>query len=420
MDIEELKSINPWWKGEKISEDLAKPYQRKAFKEILELAKYRQILILSGLRRVGKSTLIFQYIEFLISRKASPLNILYFSFDISINELTEILKVYESITGIDWKNEKVFVFLDEIQKLKDWGSKIKLLYDNFPKLKFVVSGSSSVMMEKEAITTLAGRYFLIEVKPLSFLEFLELKKSKIDLKRIELWEEEIKKEFESYVKRPYPEIFDWSNEILIKKYIRESIIDKVLHVDLRQKFKDVNPELLNKLIEIFYSSPGIYLNYDTFSKDLKVSKKVLIRHIFYLEFSYLIRKVRNLRTGALISSRKLQKIYPFHWSLVLGITGFNNLYESIASSLIDAKFYWRKNGKEVDFIVKNRKTKAIEVKEGEKITNEELKSLVYFCLKNDLKRANVVYSGEEKTLSIKGINIELVPIWKFCLSYNNL
>jgi len=373
-------------------------------------------LILSGLRRVGKSTLIFQYIDFLLKKRENPLNVLYFSFDISVDELTDILRVYESATGINWRKERVFVFLDEIQKLEDWGGKIKFLYDNFPKLKFVVSGSSSVMLEKEAMTTLAGRYFLIEVKPLSFLEFLDLKKSKIDLKRIELWKEEVKKEFENYIRRPYPEIVDWQSEILIKKYIRESIIDKVLHVDLRQKFRDVNPELLNRLVEIFYSNPGIYLNYDTFSKDLKVSKKTLMRHVFYLEFSYLIRKVKNLRTGALTSSRKMQKIYPFHWSLVLGVTEFNKLYESIVSSLVDAEFYWRKNGKEVNFIVKKRKTEAIEVKEGEKITVEELKSLVYFCLKNGLKKAKVIYSGEEKELSVKGIKIELLPIWKFCLS----
>ena len=380
------------------------------------MANYRQILILSGLRRVGKSTLIFQYIDFLLKKRENPLNVLYFSFDISVDELTDILRVYESATGINWRKERVFVFLDEIQKLEDWGGKIKFLYDNFPKLKFVVSGSSSVMLEKEAMTTLAGRYFLIEVKPLSFLEFLDLKKSKIDLKRIELWKEEVKKEFENYIRRPYPEIVDWQSEILIKKYIRESIIDKVLHVDLRQKFRDVNPELLNRLVEIFYSNPGIYLNYDTFSKDLKVSKKTLMRHVFYLEFSYLIRKVKNLRTGALTSSRKMQKIYPFHWSLVLGVTEFNKLYESIVSSLVDAEFYWRKNGKEVNFIVKKRKTEAIEVKEGEKITVEELKSLVYFCLKNGLKKAKVIYSGEEKELSVKGIKIELLPIWKFCLS----
>lgn len=373
-------------------------------------------MILSGLRRVGKSTLIFQYIDFLLKKRENPLNVLYFSFDISVDELTDILRVYESATGINWRKERVFVFLDEIQKLEDWGGKIKFLYDNFPKLKFVVSGSSSVMLEKEAMTTLAGRYFLIEVKPLSFLEFLDLKKSKIDLKRIELWKEEVKKEFENYIRRPYPEIVDWQSEILIKKYIRESIIDKVLHVDLRQKFRDVNPELLNRLVEIFYSNPGIYLNYDTFSKDLKVSKKTLMRHVFYLEFSYLIRKVKNLRTGALTSSRKMQKIYPFHWSLVLGVTEFNKLYESIVSSLVDAEFYWRKNGKEVNFIVKKRKTEAIEVKEGEKITVEELKSLVYFCLKNGLKKAKVIYSGEEKELSVKGIKIELLPIWKFCLS----
>jgi predicted AAA+ superfamily ATPase len=73
-----------------------------------------------------------------------------------------------------WKKEKIYVFFDEIHKLDGWGSKIKLLYDIFPNIKFFVSGSSSIELEREAYSNIVGRHFLLKIDPLSLKEFFEL------------------------------------------------------------------------------------------------------------------------------------------------------------------------------------------------------------------------------------------------------
>lgn len=416
-----LLAINPWWKEKKINEELAKPYKREVFKQFLKLVDYRQLLILTGLRRVGKSTLMFQLIDHLIKKTGEAEKILYFSFDLKVDELIKILNVYKELTNVEWKKEKVFVFFDEVQKLSDWASKLKLLYDNFPKIKFIVSGSSSVAIEKEAISTLTGRYFLINVDPLNFREFLELKKSKIELEKSSLWENEIKKEFYKYLKKPFPEITGWKSDLLIRKYLRESVIDKVIRKDLPDKFKDVNEDLLTKLIEIFYSEPGMYLNYDNLSSDLKISKKTLLKHMFYLEFAYLIRRVRNFRSKVLTASKKLQRVYPYHWSLIFPY-GKKNIYECFVASIIDAKYYWRNSSmREVDFIIIKEDGKKnlvpIEVKSEELWKKEDLKNLVYFCKRNELKRAFFIYAGNEKTEKIENenITIKFIPFWKFAL-----
>ncbi|MEM2865783.1 MAG: AAA family ATPase [Candidatus Hadarchaeales archaeon] len=95
---------------------------------------------------------------------------------------------YQRITGVGWKKEKIYAFLDESHKLEGWGSKLKLLYDAFPNIKFFASGSSSVELEREAYSNLVGRHFLLKVDPLSLKEFFELKSGK-KVDDFEVWRE---------------------------------------------------------------------------------------------------------------------------------------------------------------------------------------------------------------------------------------
>ena len=102
-----------------MGEDLAKPYVREVFDEIIKSLEYRQISVLTGLRRVDKSTLMFQTINHLLESGADPRNIVYLSFDEKISDLLELLNTYSRITGVNWKRERVYVFFDEIQKPGD-------------------------------------------------------------------------------------------------------------------------------------------------------------------------------------------------------------------------------------------------------------------------------------------------------------
>jgi len=418
--MEEIKQIiellNPWWKQEKINEELAKSYKRKIFSEILDLVKYKQIIILSGLRRVGKTTLFYQIIEYLLKKYDSN-KVFYFNFDKKVRDLTEILDDYEKLTDTNWKKEKIFVFLDEVTKLDEWASKIKLIYDAFPNIKFLISSSSSVRLEEEAIKNLAGRYFLINTKPLSFREYLELRDKNKFLKNINLWKDEIKKEFQEYSLRSFPEIINWKDELLVKDYLRTTIIDKIIREDLPGKFKNVNKDLLLNLIEIFYSEPGIYIDYDSLSKKLRISKKTLIKHIFYLEYSYLIKRIRNFRVNVISASKKMQKIYANWWSLAFIYSdNYDKIMENVVCSSVDAKYYWRKNDKEIDFLVVDEKKKIIpiEVKNKKEIAKNDMKNIKYFLKKYKVKEGIIIYDGKEDEINFDS-KIKLIPIWKWLL-----
>lgn len=104
MVKETLEVLNPWWKEGRVGKELAKPYKRHAFKKILALLNYRQIIVVSGLRRVGKTTLLYQLADVLL-KKADPKQILYFSFDKRIEELIKVLKAYQEVTEEDWKKK---------------------------------------------------------------------------------------------------------------------------------------------------------------------------------------------------------------------------------------------------------------------------------------------------------------------------
>ena len=406
--MEIIEILNSWWKENQISSELALPYKRKPFQKILELFKYRQITVLSGLRRVGKTTLIYQTIEHLIKEKTNPKNILFFSFDEKKEEITNLLEEYSSFTNTDWKKEKCYIFLDEIQKLEDWSNKIKIIYDNFPNLKFTISGSNNLQLERKAIKNLAGRHFNLHVNPLTFKEYLEMKRSPIKLNELKIWESEIKKEFNNYLYKPYPELVNHENLNIIKTYIKTSIIDRIVKDD-STFFKGVNEELLQTLLNIFYEEPGSYLNYDTLSNDLKTSKKTLIPHIAYLESAYLIRKVKNYSPNTRKTSKKLQRIYPYHFSLMFGWTGKLNL-ETIAHTFFNSNYYWREKQKEVNILDLENK-QAIEVKESTKITSADTKNLEFFSKKFNFKPV-VVYNGREEETKTGDLIIKKTPAWK--------
>ena len=411
-----IKLLNPWWEDGKVSEELAKQYKRSFFNKIQDFKKYKQIIILTGLRRVGKTTLMYQTVKELLN-EINAKRIFYFSFDKEIDDLLELFENYKELTGVDYKKEKIFVFFDEITKFKKWASELKLIYDSSPNIKFYISSSSSINLEEDAIKNLAGRYFLININPLSFKEFLELKGREKIIENYKLYSREIKKEFFSYLLRSFPETIKWDNELVIKDYLRTTIIDKIIKSDLPERFNNINKELLYKLIELFYKEPGFYLDYNNLSKNLRISKNTLYTHIFYLEFCYLIRIVKNFRPSTISTSRKLQRVYPYWWNLAY-CYGENNdkILESFVLSTIDGRYYWRNLEKEIDFLkIEGKNILPIEVKNRERVEERDLNTLKLFMRKYKIKEALLLYLGVEEIRDFDGIKIEFISFWKWLL-----
>jgi predicted AAA+ superfamily ATPase len=411
---EMLITLNEWWESKTISKAKAKDYRRKIFDRIKEtFLNYRQILILTGLRRVGKTTIIYQLIEELL-KNINPNNILYFSFDETIEDPFKILEEYSKITKVDWKKEKIFVFFDEIHKLANWSSKVKILYDNLPNLKICALGSASITVESEAIKNLAGRFFSFEIQPLRLQEFAELYfEKRID--NFELYEDKLKMVFEDYIRKPFPEIVKWSDKGKINEYVKEIVIEKIVKSDIPKIFENVNLSLLSTLTENFMKDVGMVLNITALSKDFGVHKLTLLNHIKFLQFGKLIRIVKNFRPSIRTESRKLQKVYPSNIALSFCFypeLSNGQILENLVVSALNLDKYWRKNGKEIDFLKINKEIVPIEVEGKERLDRSDLKNLIWFMKKYNLSKGTVIYQGKEDAIKVDGKTINLQPILK--------
>ena len=228
MDIFEF---NPWWKTMSVPQKFVGK-NRDIFNKILSYMDYRQIILLFGLRRAGKTTLMYQMMSYLLNdNKEQAYKILYFSFDEQKYEPDEILNMYKSeilkqSLDID---ETIYFFIDEIQKLNDWANKIKLIYDRYPNIKMIIAGSSNLLLQSNSKESLAGRFFEFYIEPLHFDEYIRFKGMSIDKQRENLYENEIKLLLHSYLKTGgFVEAIDF-DDITLQKYHKESLLERVIY-----------------------------------------------------------------------------------------------------------------------------------------------------------------------------------------------
>jgi hypothetical protein len=421
METEKLAKFNEWWTTKKVRAGLLKPRKRPLFFNVQDYMKNRQILLITGLRRVGKTTLMYQLIQDLLDKKVKAEKIVYFSFDEEIADFDDLIQTYEEKVLLKKiRDEKIYIFLDEIQKCRDWQNKIKISYDLYPNVKFIISGSASVQISRKAKESLAGRIFDFLLEPLTFREFLDWKNIKIDEKKIELFQREAMPLFYDYLRKGgFPEIADEEDDEKIRNYVKNTVIERIIYRDLPEEFGIKDYELLKTLIEMIAREPGMIINYDALSRNLHRNKKTIMDYFFYLEYSMLIKILANYRKGFLVSSRKLKKAYIANTAISFAIV--ENFYsdsfleriaENFAVIETDAKNYYR-NKYEVDLILgRGEKIIPIEVKYGRPETDSMLRFLSEFNLERAIILTKDVF--EKKTINRK--KILLLPLWSFSLS----
>src|SRR3989338_11477730 len=286
MERAKLEEFNHWWTSEKVDTELALPFKRDIYPEIEKHMGKRFILALVGLRRVGKTTTMYQLIQKLIEAKIKKTAILFFSFDEVSAKLNEVLETYKEIHNKDFREEKIYIFLDEIQKCSGWENELKKYYDLYPKLKFIISGSESLFIRKKTKETLAGRIFEFTLTTFTFSEYLRIHEiNKEQLK----YEAKIGPLFLNFVEKGgFPETFYLDNNRDFKEYIRTFVVDKIVYKDAPKIFKIEDPEFLRTLLELISANPGMYVDYQSLSRQFGKDRRVVRDYILYLRESFLI------------------------------------------------------------------------------------------------------------------------------------
>lgn len=413
--LERILKQNPWWQQEEIEE--IKDYkERYLFKELKEYLDAPQIIAILGLRRTGKSVLLLQIIKHLLS-KTPPRRILYFSFDEILGKdpeiIEKIVEIYENeILKEELKN--VYIFFDEINHLKNWQVMLKRYYDLKRRIKFFVSGSSSIYLKKTK-ESLAGRIYEFNLSPLGFGEYLYLKG--IDVKDISLKRLILKRELNRYfLCGSFPEIIRETDFSKVKKYIN-SVIDKIVFYDIPKVYEVAQPEALKMILSFIAQRPGMILEYQSLASNLKITYQTVSKYVDYLEKSFLIKLVYNFRGSPIARARKLKKAYLGTINLLAAFLDSERellerlplLAENLVCLKLDAKWFWKKYT-EVDFYHKNI---PIETKYTEAKPDIKNSLLAAKALKS--RKILIITKEIEEKARQRDIEINYLPLWKFLL-----
>jgi len=426
----DLSKWNPWWRDGSVKKELLGK-RRNSFYEIIKFADKRQIIAIKGQRRVGKTTLMYQIIDYLLKEmKIDKFKILYFSFDEEIEEIDRLLDFYQKDilkNKID-KFDKIYLFFDEIQKLKDFSKKIKILYDLNPNLKIFISGSSSLEIDKGYKENLTGRCIEFILKPLTFKEYLDFKNIDVDKERVNVYIKDLEIELLKYILNSgIVEVINENDEEFIRKYFIDSILNRIIYQDITQSFRISEPEMLIKIFKIISSRPGSILNYQNLSMELGRDRRTIEKYINYLKYSMLINLIFNFSKDLSTSEKKLKKVYnintTYSYLFSKEMSNLNEtlpfIYETIIVNNFDINFFFRTTSKrEVDFIkIDNNKIIPIELKYKERIKNDDLNGLIYFLDKFKLDEGILLTKDLKKEGIINNKKITFIPLVEFLLNY---
>jgi len=407
-----LQDLNPWWGGKFEIEF----QDRDLYEQIQKFIPLRQIIAFTGLRRVGKTTLMLKIAED-FTKEFDAKRIIYFSFDeFREIELRELIRKYEELLENDFRKGKYLLLLDEIQKLTDWENKLKGIYDAFGKnVKIIISGSESLFIKKKSKETLAGRIFEFKIETLSFKEFLSFKK--FDFKNVNLREKELKFLFNKFtLTQGFPELVEIEEKEIIRKYIRENVIERVLYRDIQKVFKIKDASKVESLFNLFLEEPGQLADVSELANELGISRQTVSNYLNCLEKSFLIRKLYNFSRSRRKIERKLKKYYPVVISPNLlfneDVQSKSKAFEWVMVNQLRAEFFWRDPYKnEVDIVVGDGKIIPIEVKYG-KI---DFGGMLAFMKKFNVNEGYIISHDKEEKKKIDKKIVHVIPAFKFLL-----
>jgi len=427
--LDEMNRQNPWWKtGEiELEDDLI---ERTRFSTLKKELKKDVISALIGLRRTGKTTMMRQLIDNILT-KTSPENVFYFSFDAMQREEMIVKKViqlyYQNILKEvpEELGHKIFIFLDEVQKIDDWGEQVKSICDRDYPIKFFISGSSSMNITKGAGESLVGRIKIHRIYPFSFNEFLRYKEVEapdlnfIQVKNNEITypqnSEKIKIMFKDYLKYGgFPEIYQKKEK---KEYLND-IVNLTFYRDIINMLPVKRSEVLEGLFHHFISESGQLVNYNRLSDSLDTKYKTIKKYIEYLETSFLIDRSKLYSKSKFKGVRKNPKVYvsDHGFSLLQSVDEGLKIETAVYNCLRRNQelFYW-KDSHEVDVIVNQEKITPVEVKFREDIRKSDLKGLFEFMDEYGVDRGVVVSRDRWKSKTYGEKEVTFIPAWLFLL-----
>lgn len=366
-------------------------------------------IIITGVRRCGKSTLLHQLIK--KQKKAYYLNLEDPRLEgFSLSDFNKIEAIMEEMYG-----KGGIYFFDEIQNIPQWERYIRYLVDK--KEKVVLTGSNAVLLSKELGTKLTGRHLNFELFPFSFKEFLNLKKVEPSL---DFFKEYLfQGGFPEFLKKNTPTILhDLLSDIIMK--------------DIAIRFNIKNTETLRKIAVFLISNVGKEFSYNAIKKMFEIkSVQSVIDYICFFENAYLMFNVPRFSY-----SFKQQQINPKKaYSIDNGFSSNNSasfskdtgkMLENLVFLALRRKYkdiFYFQEKKECDFLIKKGTeiTQAIQVcyDLNEETKDREIYGLLEALKEFKLKEGLILTYKQDDEFNIEGKIIKVIPVWKWLAEAEN-
>lgn len=417
---------NPWWEKPYVFQKI----KRDLLTKIKPWINRKEIIAIIGARRSGKTTLIFEIIDYLVNEKSiNPNNIFFIKADDDRIEKQNLIN--RSIDEyLAWKNPKgkIFVFIDEIHEIPEWQKTLKRIYDlEQENKKIFISGSNASILKEELSYLLTGRFAYFELYPFNFKEFLRVHnitlQKQTDIIRLK---NTLKNLLISYVEYGgFPEIVLEKNKEQKEELLR-FYFESILYRDVVKRKNIRNVEKLDRLVKWFLQNISSYANYEKLGKLCELSNDTIGEYTRYLEDAYLIFPVNILAYSLKKQYINPKKIYCVD-SGIRRIVGFafsddiGKIYENIVFIHLKQTgkdvYYW-KNNNECDFVIQNKKTveQLIQVSyDISKSREREVSGILESMEKFDAKKGIIITQDYDSKEKVDGKEIQFIPLWKWLL-----
>jgi uncharacterized protein len=411
-----LLKHNPHWKKNYIN-----LHKRDILKDILSKLHLRQIQVLKGIRRSGKTTLFKLIINELL-KSVEAKSILYVNLDDPFfselhkdsKNLYKLLEISEKLTNTKVK----YLFLDEVQNVTNWEKFIKTIYDNETVKKIFITGSNSSLLDGEYATLLSGRYLSDTVNTPSFSEVLSIYNIN---SRFELIDNKIKALQICDDMMQYGSFFEILNEIKYKREIILSYYETIIFKDCIANNNLRDTKSFKELVNFIISNSTNMYSYNSLAKATGINDNTIKEYIRVLEDSYLCQEIKQYSFSLKEQIKTKKKIYindnsflaqtSFHFSKDFGKLFENLVYTELVKQ--NYEIYYHNKDFECDFICK-KDTNIIAVQVSYNLTPQnkerEINGLQKLKIKCNQKLL-ITYDTNDTMKTYK--DIEIVNFWDY-------
>jgi len=394
---------------------------REKLKEIEKFVNIKHSIMITGIRRCGKSVFLTQIINKFFDK------FYYINFEderLAGFGLKDFNTLYE--VCIDLFGKSNFFFLDEVQNIEGWEKWVRRMYDDG--FKFFITGSNARLLSKELATLLTGRHLQFSIFPFSFGEFLDFREFDFRKEDIYLTERRalIVKYFSEYLKNGgFPEYLKYNKIEILQEYFND-----IIQRDIVERYKVKNIKQLKDMARYLITNTGNLTTYNQLKKSNELgSVNTIIKYIFYLENAYLLFQVPYFSYSLRKQAANPFKVFAIDIGLRNAISfkfskDIGRDYETMVAIELKRKnqeiYYWKNpQHEEVDFVIKRDKVKQLiqvcyDINDHA-TKKRELRALIKASKELRCNNLLVITDNYEGVEKIKNKKIKFMPMWKWLL-----